>query len=185
MSKSPHIWCSQMDQWLSPLSFRHVQVSRHLWKMLILLLAVLLSWMVSLPSKIMPLSIGPFPNRFPVGPYPPLHDPAFLQPKSFSDIWDLSDSLSSFVALSFQWVPNHAGLPRNEWADSLAKTGTTLLITHVPCPLAPTIAKIRHTRYSLWRRPLAPTIAKIRYTRYSLWRRPLAPTISCPLTYAG
>jgi len=80
---------------------------------------------------------------------------AFLQPKSFWDIWDLSDSLSSSVALSFQWVPGHAGLRGNERADSLAKTGATLPFTHVSCPLTPTIAKIRHTRYFLWRRNLS------------------------------
>jgi len=74
--------------------------------------------------------------------------------KSFWDVWDLSDSLPSRVALSFQWVSGHARLPRNERADSLAKTGATLPVTHVPCPLAPTIAKIRHTRYTLWKRNL-------------------------------
>jgi len=80
---------------------------------------------------------------------------AFLQPKSFWDIWDLSDSLSFRVALSFQWVPGHDGLPGNELADLLAKTGETLPFTHVSCSLAPTIAKIRYTRYSFWRRNLS------------------------------
>jgi len=75
--------------------------------------------------------------------------PAFLQPKFFWDIWDLSDSHSFRVALSFQWVPSHAGLPGNELTDSLTKTEATLPFTHVPRPLAPTVAKIRHTRYSL------------------------------------
>jgi len=81
--------------------------------------------------------------------------PVFLQPKSFWDIWDLSDSLSSHVALSFHWVPSHAGLPGKELADSLAKTRATLPFTHVPSPLASVIAKIRHTRYSSWRRNLS------------------------------
>jgi len=62
--------------------------------------------------------------------------PVFLQPKSFWDVWDLSNSLSYRVALSFQWVFGHAGLPGNELADSLAKTGATLPFTHVSCPLA-------------------------------------------------
>jgi len=35
----------------------------------------------------------------------------------------LTDSLSSRVALSFQWVPGHAGLLGNKLADLLAKTG--------------------------------------------------------------
>jgi len=56
-----------------------------------------------------------------------------LQPKSFWDIWDLTDSLSSRVALSFQCIPGHAGLLGNERAGSLAKTGATLSVTHVPC----------------------------------------------------
>jgi len=60
--------------------------------------------------------------------------PAFLQPKSFWDIWDLSDSLSSRVAPSFQRAPGHAGLPGNEGADSLINTGATLPVAHVPCP---------------------------------------------------
>jgi len=34
----------------------------------------------------------------------------FLQPKFFWDIWSLSDSLSSRVALSFQWVPDNDGI---------------------------------------------------------------------------
>jgi len=70
---------------------------------------------------------------------------AFLQLKSFWDIWDLSDSLFFRVALSFQWVPGHTGLPGNELADSLAKTGATLPFTRVPCPLAPAIANIRQS----------------------------------------
>jgi len=57
--------------------------------------------------------------------------PAFLQPKSF---WDISDSLCSRVALSFQWVPGHAGLPGYERADSLAKTRATLPVTHGSLP---------------------------------------------------
>jgi len=63
--------------------------------------------------------------------------PAFLQPKSFWDIWDLFDFLSSRVALSFQCVLGHAELPGNELADALAKTGATLPVAHDTCPLAP------------------------------------------------
>jgi len=49
-----------------------------------------------------------------------LNSPEYLQPKSFWDIWTLSDSISSRVALSFQWVPIML-LHGNELADSLAK----------------------------------------------------------------
>jgi len=41
-----------------------------------------------------------------------------------------SGFLSSRVALSFQWVLGHAGLPGNELAGSLAKTGVTLLFSY-------------------------------------------------------
>jgi len=81
--------------------------------------------------------------------------PAFPQPKCFWNIWDLSDFLSSRVAISFQWVPGHAKLPGNELADALAKTEATLSFAHVPSPLDPVIAKIRHTRYTSWRRNLS------------------------------
>jgi len=114
--------------------------------------------MVSFPSKIMSLLISPFPNGLPVGPHPSLFDPSVSPSKI------LLGYLRSFrlpllpciIQLeAFSGSPVMLDLPRNERADSLAKTGATLPITHVPCPLAPTIAKIRHTRYSLWRRNLS------------------------------
>jgi len=86
-----------------------------------------------------------------IGPCPPLHGLGVLQPKSFWDIWDLSDYLSARVALRIQWVPGHAELSDNELTDLLAKTGTTRSFAHVSSPLAPVIAKIRHIRYSTWR----------------------------------
>jgi len=42
-----------------------------------------------------------------------------------------------------------------EGGSWLAKTGATLSIIPVPSSRAPTIAKIRHTRYSFWRRNLS------------------------------
>jgi len=70
--------------------------------------------MVSLPFKIIPLSIGPFSNRFPVGPYPPLHDPSVFLTKVLLGYLGSFRLLSSRVALSFQCVPGHAGLLGNE-----------------------------------------------------------------------
>jgi len=37
--------------------------------------------------------------------------------------------------------PGHAGLPGNERADSLAKTGAILPVTHVLCPPGPDYCK--------------------------------------------
>jgi len=78
-----------------------------------------------------------------------------LQPKFFWDIWDLSDTLSSLVALSFQWVPPAVML---DFQEMNGQTRSPKPEQHSPIPmfpaqclLAPTITKIRHTRYSLWR----------------------------------
>jgi len=153
-----------MDRWLCPLSFgrRRCMCPGGLRKMLILLLADLLSRPVSSCFSAKPLALIHGLEwchshlkscHFQLALF--LTDsqsaltlfstaPAFLQPKSFWDIWDLSDSLSSRVALNkLPVVPGHVGLPGNERADSLAKTGATLSDTHVSCPLASTIAKIR------------------------------------------
>jgi len=112
--------------------------------------------MMSLPPKIISLSLSALFLTVSQSALILLSSaPAFLQSKFLWDIWDLSDSLYSRVALNFQWVPGHAGLPGNEQADSLSKTRATLPVTHVSCPLAPTIATIRHTRYSLWRQTLS------------------------------
>jgi len=108
--------------------------------------------------------------------------PAFLQPKSFWDVWNFFNSLSSRVALSFQWVPGHAGLPGNERADSLAKTGVTLPVTYVPCPLAPTIAKIRHTCYFLSRRNLSHNSLSCQIPLVSLEKLTLLRLIHCKLS---
>jgi len=51
----------------------------------------------------------------------------------------MSDSLSFRVALSFQWVSGHAGLPDNELADSLTQIGATLSFAHVPSLLGSVI----------------------------------------------
>jgi len=73
---------------------------------------------------------------------------AFLQPKPFWDIWDFSGSLSSCVALSFQWVPDLAELPSNKLADSLSETWTTLISSaEVPSLLAQFTAK---SSYYTW-----------------------------------
>jgi len=155
--------------------------------------------MVSLPSESMPLSISRFPNRFPVGPCPPLHGPSVFPPKSFWGIWDLSDSLSSRIALSFQWVPGQAGLHGNELADSLAKTEQ-----HSPLPMFPahwprSLQRL-DTLANLFRDEIFLTTPSpdrsLRFPRRN-WPFPVSSAVncpdfaatvtafSCPLTYAG
>jgi len=147
----------------------------------------------------MSLSIGPFPTDSQSALTLLSSASAFLQPKFFWNIWDLSDSLSSRVALSFQWVPGHAGLPGNERGDLLAKTGETLPVTHVLYPwLRPlqsldTLATLCGDEFFL------TTPSPARFLRFSRrnWPFPVlsavncpdfAPTVTvffCPITYAG
>jgi len=104
--------------------------------------------------------------------------PAFLQSKSFWEIRDLSDSFSSHVALSFQWVPGYAGLSENKLADSLAKTGATLPFTHVPWPRP--LLRLS-TRYSFWRRILTtPSPARFLLFPRSNWFFPVSSAVNCP-----
>jgi len=56
--------------------------------------------------------------------------PAFLQPKTFWNIWNLSDFLFFLVVLSFQWVIGHAALPNNEGGLAHQNRSNTLLY---PC----------------------------------------------------
>ena len=77
--------------------------------------------------------------------------PSYLLPESLWNVWSLASSLSNKTTLSFQWVPGHAGLPGNEKADLLAKTGTSLPTDAIPSPLPPVIAKVRYSQYRNWR----------------------------------
>jgi len=102
--------------------------------------------------------------------------------KSFWDIWKLSDSISSRVTLSFQWVPSHSGLFGNELADSLSKIRAALSFSHVPSPLALTIAKIRHTA-TLLRDEIfltTPSSARTLWFPQRNWSLPVSPAVNCP-----
>ena len=81
--------------------------------------------------------------------------PSYLLPKSLWNVWSLASSLSNNTTLNFQWVPDHAGLPRNENAYFLAKAGASLPTDAIPCPLPTVIAKIRYLQYHNWRRHIS------------------------------
>jgi len=74
----------------------------------------------------MPLSIGPFPNQLQIGPCL-FYDLCVSPTKVLRSIW----AFFSRVALSFQWVPSHAGLLVNELADSPKPE------QHYPFPMFP------------------------------------------------
>ena len=76
--------------------------------------------------------------------------PSYLLSESLWNVWSLASSLSNNTTLSFQWVPGHAGLPGNEKADLLAKTGASLPADAIPCPFLPVIAKVRYSQYRNW-----------------------------------
>ena len=67
--------------------------------------------------------------------------PSYLLPESLWYVWSLASSLSSNTSLSFQWVSGHAGLPRNEKADLLAKTGASLPTDAIPSPFPQLVPK--------------------------------------------
>ena len=81
--------------------------------------------------------------------------PTYLLPESLWNVWSLASSLSNNTTLCFQWVPGHAGLPGNEKADLLAKTGASLPTDAIPSPLLPVIAKVRYSQYRNWRRHIS------------------------------
>ena len=81
--------------------------------------------------------------------------PSCLLPESLWYVWSLASSLSNNTNLSFQWVPGHAGLPRNEKADLLAKTGASLPTDAIPSPFPPVSAIVRYCQYRNWRRHIS------------------------------
>ena len=81
--------------------------------------------------------------------------PSYLLPESLLYVWSFAFSLSNNTSLSFQWVPGHAGLPRNEKADLLAKTGASLPTDAIPSPFPPDSAKVRYCQYRNWRRHIS------------------------------
>jgi len=103
------------------------------------------------------------------------------------------------MALGFRWVPGRAGLPWGERADSLAEARMALPVAHILCPLAPTIAKIRHTLLFVKTEIFFTTPSPARFLRFPRrnWPFPVSSAVNCldfaatvtaffcSLTYAG
>ena len=94
--------------------------------------------------------------------------PSYLLPESLWYVWSLASSLSNNTSLSFQWVPGHAGLPRNEKADLLAKTGASLPTDAIPSPFPPVRAKVRYCQYRNWRRHISHSHLNFQVPKVSL-----------------
>ena len=94
--------------------------------------------------------------------------PSYLLPESLWYVWSLASSLSNNTSLSFQWVPGHAGLPRNEKADLLAKTGASLPTDAIPSPFPPVSAKVRYYQYRNWRRHISHSHLNFQVPKVSL-----------------
>ena len=91
-------------------------------------------------------------------------------------------SLSNNTTLNFQWVPGHAGLPGNEKADVLAKTGASLPSDAISCPLPPIIAKVRYSQYRNWRRHISHSQLNFQVPEVSSEELFLSRSICCELS---
>ena len=83
--------------------------------------------------------------------------PSFLLPQS---LWQELSSLSS-CPIRLQWVPGHSYLPGNNAADKLARWGTLLTPSAIPCSLSPLISRIHSCLFSDWRRTVSSKIFEI------------------------
>ena len=108
--------------------------------------------------------------------------PSYLLPESLWNVWSLASSLSNNITLSFQWVPGHAGLSRNEKADLLAKAGASLLTDAIPCPLPPVVAKVRYSQYRNWRRHISHSHLNFQVPEVSSEKLLLSRSICCELS---
>ena len=108
--------------------------------------------------------------------------PSYLLPESLWNLWSLASSLSNNTTLSFQWVPGHAGLPGNEKADVLAKTGASLPSDAISCPLPPIIAKVRYSQYRNWRRHISHSHLNFQVPEVSSEELLFSRSICCELS---
>ena len=61
--------------------------------------------------------------------------PSFLSSQTLWQIWQELSSLSS-CSIRLQWIPGHSFLPGNDPADELARRGTLLAPSAIPCSLS-------------------------------------------------
>ena len=72
--------------------------------------------------------------------------PSFLLSQT---LWQICQELSSLSSCSIrlQWVPGHLFLPRNDVADELARWGSLLAPSAIPCSLSPLISQIHFSLF--------------------------------------
>ena len=80
--------------------------------------------------------------------------PSCLLPQSLWQIWHELSFLSS-CAIRLQWVPGHSFLPSNVEADELARRGTLLVFSAIPCSLSSFISRIHSGLFLNWRRTVS------------------------------
>ena len=80
--------------------------------------------------------------------------PPFLLSQTLWQIWQELSSLSS-CSIRLLWVPGHSFLPGNDTANELARRGTLLAPSAIPCSLSPLTSRIHSRLFSDWRRTVS------------------------------